>query len=491
MTAQVTATPPGTTTIYQSGARIPAEPGVIYQIADVAPDGTLGPVLDPQELERNPSGEDLEITLPDGTVLIFEGLIPVLAQNAGGGLAGPGNELVIATLEQAVAPALGEEAPAPPPSDGTGGSSQAFNSFQPDSGPGDDTQSFGDAPEESFTVTEAGTTEFPEDETDPNLLLTLDEETPAESTLPPAPPPPNALGDQVLTNSNDFFDIPAAALLRNDGGTGITITDVTDPAGNAFLVAGGQAVRFFGFDGLLNLESGTTASFTYTVTDSAGQTDTATVSLLFDRSPDAFTLDGVAPAGAGPGNGGSEILIADGDDPGTAVTVSGGSGSDYLLALGPAGALLRGGSGNDTLLGGDGDDTLVGGTGIDFLDGGPGNDAINPAANFSNSERVVISDRSHGVDTITNFDSVGSVHDVLDLDTLFDDLQADLGIALSTADRVARVDLDFAGPDTDVFINQSLAGDNSDQAYVAKLVGVAIGSVAVGGEATDDVFVGA
>ena len=489
MTAQVTATPPGTTTTYESGARIPAEPGVIYQIVDVADDGTLGPVLDPLELERNPSGDDLQITLPDGTVLIFEGMIPVLVQNAGGGLAGPGNDLVIATLEQAMAPALGEETATEPANDG-GGSTQAFNSYDSEGDPGVDPREFGESQTGSFTQSSTETSS--EGETDQNLILTLDDGAPGAGGGPAGPPPPapDALDDQVLTNSNDVFEITAAALLGNDSGSGITITSVA--GSSVILNVANQIVSFSGFDGLGSGDSGDTGSFTYSVTDSAGQTDSATVSLFFDRTPDPFSLDGVGPDPLlSPGNAGDEILIADGDDPGTAVTVSGGGGSDYLLALGPAGALLQGGSGNDTLLGGSGDDTLLGGTGIDLLDGGPGNDLIDPGANFTNSERIVISDRADGVDTIVNFDSVGSVHDVLDLDTLFDDLAADLGIILDTADRIARVDLDFAFADTDIFIDQSLAGDGSDQVQIATVTNAGIGTFAVGGAETDDVFVGA
>ncbi|MGF1612245.1 MAG: Ig-like domain-containing protein [Kiloniellales bacterium] len=502
MTAQVTATPPGTTTIYESGARIPTEPGVIYQIADIAGDGTLGPVLDPLELQRAAQGNDLEITLPDGTLLVFENLVQVLTQDAGGGLAGPGNALVIATLEHAFAPAVGEEPAAPPPASDGGGSAQAFNSFDSDGDSDPDTPPSGDAAEEApnGTVADLGTLLPAENESDKNLLLTLDDgATPGDAgTTPPGPPPPPgppllpaALDDQVITNYNELFQIPAAALLRNDSGTDLTITEVNDPNGDVTLNVATQTVTFLGFDSLLDMESGATASFTYTVTDSAGQSDTATVSLFFDRTPDAFTLDGIGPDPASsPGNSGDEVFIAD-DNPGDVATVSGGDGSDFLLASGPMAVVLDGGPGDDTLLGGSGDDTLLGGDGSDLLNGGPGNDVIDPGANPDESDRIVISARDHGIDTIINFDSLSAAHDVLDLDALFDDLQADLAVALSSAQRAARVLVTQDGTDSSVAIDQSAAGDGSGLVPIASLVGTTATDFSIGATAADHVFVGA
>ena len=114
MTAQILATPPGSTTTLASGAALPVEAGVIYQIALVDAEGNVGPILDPQSLEREADGNDLIVTLPDGTEIVLQGMVQVLAEGAGGGLAGPEGTLVVATLEQAFAPAAG-------PQEGQGG----------------------------------------------------------------------------------------------------------------------------------------------------------------------------------------------------------------------------------------------------------------------------------------------------------------------------------------------------------------------------------
>jgi Ca2+-binding RTX toxin-like protein len=68
------------------------------------------------------------------------------------------------------------------------------------------------------------------------------------------------------------------------------------------------------------------------------------------------------------------------------VFVPAGAGNDSItIGTGVPGALVRGGTGNDTIVGGDGNDTLVGGqdndlihggAGDDLLRGGPGDDAV-------------------------------------------------------------------------------------------------------------------
>ena len=66
---------------------------------------------------------------------------------------------------------------------------------------------------------------------------------------------------------------------------------------------------------------------------------------------------------------------------------------------------LRGGSGDDVLKGARGEDRLAGGTGDDLLTGGKGSDTF-------------VFRTGCGVDTITDFDPVGTDHDILDLSTL-------------------------------------------------------------------------
>ena len=94
MTAEIIATPPGSATVLASGASYPVEAGVIYQFAVVDSNGDVGPILDPQSLEREADGNDLVITLPDGTVIVLQGMVQILAEGAGGGLAGPDGNAV-------------------------------------------------------------------------------------------------------------------------------------------------------------------------------------------------------------------------------------------------------------------------------------------------------------------------------------------------------------------------------------------------------------
>ena len=147
MTAQITTLPDGTARAAESGTVIQAEPGVRYEIADIAPDGTVGPALTAAQLvmESNaPDFGDMSVTLPDGTVLVFKGMIELFALGAG---LSAGDDQLIASLEDLIAPAAGPEGGAGP--DG-GGSSQAFNLASPGAA-----NQFGDAPEGRFDPADA------------------------------------------------------------------------------------------------------------------------------------------------------------------------------------------------------------------------------------------------------------------------------------------------------------------------------------------------
>lgn len=112
------------------------------------------------------------------------------------------------------------------------------------------------------------------------------------------------------------------------------------------------------------LQTGETAtdSFTYTITDRAGKTATATVDITIQGFHDHQTLM------ATPGN--DTFLTSTGND-----NLDGKSGHDHLSGnLGND--TLVGASGYDTLNGDDGDDLLDGGAGKDVLDGGAGNDTL-------------------------------------------------------------------------------------------------------------------
>jgi Ca2+-binding RTX toxin-like protein len=124
------------------------------------------------------------------------------------------------------------------------------------------------------------------------------------------------------------------------------------------------------------------------------------------------------------GGTGNDKLYGQGDDD----VLKGGDGRDLLKgAWGDD--KLYGESGNDKLKGGTGNDKLVGGSGIDALYGEAGNDTLKGG---SGEDRLlggtgddVLTGGRHadlfvfrtgwGVDTITDFDAKGGVHDTLNL----------------------------------------------------------------------------
>ena len=115
-------------------------------------------------------------------------------------------------------------------------------------------------------------------------------------------------------------------------------------------------------------------TFTITATDTAGNADTATVTIT-DYAirgtdvQDVFhgTIDGDTIYGYG---GHDYLNGGDGDD-----TIYGGDGIDRLRGN-DGDDTLYGGSGSNSLTGGDGDDTLYGGSDRDSLSGGYGNDVL-------------------------------------------------------------------------------------------------------------------
>ncbi|HEX8578447.1 MAG TPA: VCBS domain-containing protein, partial [Allosphingosinicella sp.] len=118
--------------------------------------------------------------------------------------------------------------------------------------------------------------------------------------------------------------------------------------------------------------------FSYTVTDAAGLTSTATVEITVTG-----TADGVRVSA---GNGKSDLLGTGGED-----HLTGGNGNDVLRGLGGH-DWLEGGNGVDALFGGAGKDVLIGGNGNDLLDGGTGAD-------------LFVFGRGGGSDTIIGFEA--------------------------------------------------------------------------------------
>ena len=224
----------------------------------------------------------------------------------------------------------------------------------------------------------------------------------------------------------------------------------------------------------LSNNSTSSGSATYTVTDLLGGTDTATVSItvlggsrptVLNGSNDADTVD--------------YLLDSRGNNDERASTLNANDGDDFLFGYGLS----------DTLNGGGGADFLDGGSGDDVLNGGAGDDTI--VLGGGSRDTVIIEDRADGFDTIQGFDNSGGVHDVLDLDALFDDLENDLGVTLNAAAREDRVVLNDNGPGTDIGIDQSVAGDGSDVVQIAVVENVSTGAWDIGNGAGDDIFTGA
>lgn len=124
-------------------------------------------------------------------------------------------------------------------------------------------------------------------------------------------------------------------------------------------------------------------SFTYILEDSAGATDTATVSILVDATrgtPGDDIMEGTPFNDRLIGRGGDDTINGragddhifgdDGND-----TLNGQGGNDYIVG-GDGDDVIKGGSGDDKLFGQVGEDTLHGGAGDDEVYGGAGNDTL-------------------------------------------------------------------------------------------------------------------
>jgi Ca2+-binding RTX toxin-like protein len=105
-----------------------------------------------------------------------------------------------------------------------------------------------------------------------------------------------------------------------------------------------------------------TDNFTYTVTDKAGLTSTASVNVTVTG-----IAGGISKVG---GNGADSLTGTAGED-----RLSGDNGDDRLFGV-DGHDRLDGGRGNDQLFGGRGNDLLIGGHGDDTLEGGAGRDSF-------------------------------------------------------------------------------------------------------------------
>lgn len=300
----------------------------------------------------------------------------------------------------------------------------------------------------------------------------------------PAPEPnvaPVAQRDSgYRVRSGEALLIAAAALLLNDTDANadpLTITEVSSTAGTVVL-ENGQILFTPAPDHIGR------ATFTYTVEDGQGGSDTAEVEVIvmpeggaFEAAPEGGTLTGdrvldslllggagadqilaslgddLIEAGAGDdvvlgGAGNDTVRGGDGDD-----LVFGGDGSDAVtgeagddVVLGGRGDdVLQGGAGNDTLFGGEGTDVLSGGTGDDFLAGGAGVDTFTFAPGDG---RDVVTDFTAGEDVI-DLTAFTGLQDFEALSALIEEIDGSVVLHLDDATTVqlSHVSLDALSAD--------------------------------------------
>jgi VCBS repeat-containing protein len=185
----------------------------------------------------------------------------------------------------------------------------------------------------------------------------------------------------IITDEDTALTIQTADLLANDtdiDGDTLTITSVQE-ATNGTVVLNGDGTITFTPDANYYGE----ATFTYTVDDGNGGTDTATVTL--NVTSDGI-IEGTSGADALTGTTGDDLIngLEDND------TLTGGEGNDSIWGD-DGDDTLHGGQGGDMLYGGQGDDNLRGGAGNDIYRWSPGDgsDVINEE-NLDGNDRIEI-----------------------------------------------------------------------------------------------------
>jgi len=202
--------------------------------------------------------------------------------------------------------------------------------------------------------------------------------TGADEAVVVNPNAPDAVNDLLLISSGSTAaTFSAAALLGND----------TDPNSDTLHIVSvsGTGVSYDAVHQTIAYTTGVAGSFTYTVDDGHGNTDTATVQVQVVTptsagSSDTYSLSSMTYQG-------SYIDAGAGTD-----SITGGAGYDTFL----------GGNGSDTLVGGASDDRLIGGNGVDSMTGNGGADTFVFAATVDSpsGSADTITDFAHGVDKI-------------------------------------------------------------------------------------------
>lgn len=233
--------------------------------------------------------------------------------------------------------------------------------------------------------------------------------TEIENLILPTPnAAPVAVDDDATAPEDGSTIIPVLANDTDADGDTLTLGPLGDPANGSVVDNGDGTVTYTPDPGYSGPDS-----FTYTVLDGNGGSDTGTVDVTVTPDPgppvgpdgivsgtpgddvidlpytgdpdgDRIDNDDAILPGEGPqddvveaGDGDDTVRGREGDD-----DIDGGAGDDDLrgddgddsLDGGDGDDTLRGDGGENTLTGGDGDDSLIGGPGDDTLEGGLGND---------------------------------------------------------------------------------------------------------------------
>lgn len=157
-------------------------------------------------------------------------------------------------------------------------------------------------------------------------------------TFTPAVPnqPPAAQDDSFAIKKNETVTLNVLGNDTDPNGGTLSITEVSSiPASIGVLTTNGTSISFNPND----IFSGT-ATFSYTISDGNGSSDSATVSVTLGSEQFG-------------GNGNDTLIGNNGND-----LLDGGNGADVLDG-GASDDLLRGGRGNDRVTGGSGADTFV------------------------------------------------------------------------------------------------------------------------------------
>ncbi len=237
------------------------------------------------------------------------------------------------------------------------------------------------------------------------------------TTAPPPQSPPIAVADFANTFPNTPVSIHVLANDSDNDGDPLTITHVSPPANGGTAVVNNNMTPSIPSDDFIVYTPPTDFvgpdTFTYTVDDGHGNTDTTTVTTSVqhggfipdpcDPTQTAFQIVGTrgddvvrfAPEFIGSAH---TVVLLNNNVVGRFLSVSriifygfegdddigitnfpalyfGGPGNDIMTG-GNRADVLVGGPGNDILLGRQGNDVLIGGAGFDFLTGGNGEDIL-------------------------------------------------------------------------------------------------------------------